>query len=264
MNWSLNPIPTLHTQITLKRPSALKTPSAVRKPPKIRFYQDDQLQHFNKKDTIKIFSDFSEKLCLPGYSCYKTNDFIVYYNLIFGKLDVFPTVYKAIQIDNQLHVNLRHYNNPVPLPAWFTTGRSARLTSKAMLENFSNHLQNVNKNDENDLIQELQKRQQYKPKGRPPYSSKIIKFSLLIRYTSTQAYKLLLQKLPFPSLLLLAKLKSGSMDVINAAKMLKDKGAISKNIILMVDKMYLQKCIQYAGGQYTVLEQILMKTFTRA
>ena len=32
--------------------------------------------------------------------------------------------------------------------------------------------------------------------------------------------------------------------------MLKDKVAISKDIILMVDKMYLQKCIQYAGGQY--------------
>ena len=32
--------------------------------------------------------------------------------------------------------------------------------------------------------------------------------------------------------------------------MLKDKGAISKDVILMVDEMYLQKCIQYAGGQY--------------
>ena len=100
LNWSLNPIPTLHTQIALKRPSTLKTPSAVRKPPKIRVYQDDQLQHFDKKDTIKSFSDLSEKLCPPGYSCYKTNDFIVYYNLIFGELDGFPTVCEAIQIDN--------------------------------------------------------------------------------------------------------------------------------------------------------------------
>ena len=78
----------------------------------------------------------------------------------------------------------------------------------------------------------------------------MIRFLLLIHYTSTQAYKILLQKLPFPSLSLLAKLKSGSMDVINAAKMLKDKEAISKDIIFMVDEMYLQKCIQYAGGQY--------------
>ena len=78
----------------------------------------------------------------------------------------------------------------------------------------------------------------------------MIRFLLLIRYTSTQTYKILLQKLPFPFLSLLAKLKSGSMNVINAAKMLKDKGAISKDIILMVDKIYLQKCITYAGGQY--------------
>ena len=119
----------------------------------------------------------SEKLCPPGYSCYKTNDFIVYYNLIFGKLDGFPTVSEAIQIDNQLHVSLRHYNNPVPLPAWFKTGRSASVTSKAMLQNFPNYLQNLNKNDENDLIQELQKRQHYKPKGRLPYYFKMMIFT---------------------------------------------------------------------------------------
>ena len=119
-----------------------------------------------------------------------------------------------------------------------------------MLEKFSNYLQNLNKNDEKDLIQQLQKRQHYKPKGRPPYSFKMMRFSLLICYMSTQAYKILFQKLLFPSLSLLAKLKSGSMDVINAAEMLKDKGAISKDIILMVDEMHLQKCIQYAGGQY--------------
>ena len=72
----------------------------------------------------------------------------------------------------------------------------------------------------------------------------------------------MLQKFSFPSLSLLAKLKSGSMNVINAAKMLKEKGAISKDITLMVDEMYLQKCIQYAGGQY--IGQILIKTSARA
>ena len=60
LNWSLNPIPTLHTQIALKIPSTLKTSSAVRKLPKIRVYQDNQFQHFDKKDTIKSFSDLSE------------------------------------------------------------------------------------------------------------------------------------------------------------------------------------------------------------
>ena len=41
LNWSLNPIPTLHTQIALKIPPTLKTSSAVRKLPKIRVYQDN-------------------------------------------------------------------------------------------------------------------------------------------------------------------------------------------------------------------------------
>ena len=58
LNWSLNPIPTLHIQITLKRPSTLETPSAVRKPPKIRVYQNNQLQHFNKKIPLNFFRFF--------------------------------------------------------------------------------------------------------------------------------------------------------------------------------------------------------------
>ena len=203
----------------------------------------------------------SEELCPPDYSCYTTNDFIVYHNLIFGKFDGFPIVCEAIQIDNQLHVSLRHYNNSVPLLAWFTTGQSARLTSKAMLENFSNYLQNLNKNDEKNLIQELQKRQHYKPKGHPPYSFKMIRFLLLICYMSTQAYKILFQKLSFLSLSLLAKLKSGSMDVINASKMLKDKGAISKDIIFMVDETSKNA---FSMLVVNILEQILIKTSTRA
>ena len=56
-----------------------------------------------------------------------------------------------------------------------------------MLENFPNYLQNVISSDGN-LIQKLQRRQHYKLKGRPPYSYEMIRFALLLRYTSSQAY----------------------------------------------------------------------------
>ena len=98
MNWSLNPIQTLHTQIALKIPSTLKTSSAIGKLPKIRVYQDNQFQHFDKNNTIKSFSDLSEKLCPPGYSCYKTDDFIVYYNLIFVSLMDFKLFVKQYKL----------------------------------------------------------------------------------------------------------------------------------------------------------------------
>ena len=40
----------------------------------------------------------------------------------------------------------------------------------------------------------------YQAKGRPPYSSAMIRFALHLRYTSLQSYKLLLEKFPLPSI----------------------------------------------------------------
>ena len=60
-------------------------------------------------------------------------------------------------------------------------------------------------------------------KGQPPYSSKMIRLALLLRHTSLQAYKLLLEEFCVPSLSLLAKLKSGNLDAIKAAELLRQK-----------------------------------------
>jgi len=49
---------------------------------------------------------------------------------------------------------------------------------------------------------------------------------------------------------LLAKLKSGNMDAVKTAILLLRKGAISKDIILMADEMYVQKCVENSGGSY--------------
>ena len=69
-----------------------------------------------------------------------------------------------------------------------------------MLENFPTYIKNVVEEDPysilNELQNELQKRQQYEPKGRPPFSADLIRYALLLCYTSRQAYKLLLEKFP--------------------------------------------------------------------
>ena len=49
---------------------------------------------------------------------------------------------------------------------------------------------------------------------------------------------------------LLRKLKKSKLDAIKAAKSLKEKDAISDDVILMADKMYQQKSAYYSGKEY--------------
>ena len=90
----------------------------------------------------------------------------------------------------------------------------------------------------------------YQAKGRPPYSSSMIRFALHLRYTSLQSYKLLLEKFPLQSISTLHRIQAGSVDSLKAAKKLREKGHISSDVILMVDEMFLQKEASYQGGDY--------------
>ena len=115
---------------------------------------------------------------------------VIYYKLCFDEKSDFPFVKEAIRIDHQLHVQLRLANNYVPLLPWFTVGSNAKLTGNSMLQNFPAYLQNVSNNSES-FLNELQMRQHCSPKGRPLYSSKLVRSALQLRYTSRQAYKLM-------------------------------------------------------------------------
>ena len=230
------------------QPSSLYTPTISRKPSKPRIYQEDQLDSFLTTDEIKSFDCLNEKHAPPGYSFHKTEQHILYYLLQFDDETAFPIVREAIKVDNNLHVQLQYCNNPVPLPQWFSQGRNAKLTNFSILENFPQYLRNF-ANEQKSLIAELQKRQYHRSKGQPPYSSEMIRFALLLRYTSFQAYKILLQNFPLPSLSLLAKLKSGNVNATKDAELLRQKNAISDDVILIADEMYLQKKVQYVGGK---------------
>ena len=89
----------------------------------------------------------------------------------------------------------------------------------------------------------------YQAKGRPPYSSAMIRFALHLRYTSLQSYKLL-DKFPLPSISTLHRIQAGGVDSLKAAKKLREKGHISSDVILMVDEMFLQKEASYQSGDY--------------
>ena len=87
-----------------------------------------------------------------------------------------------------------------------------------MLENFASYIRNKGI-EYNIILKELTNIQHYQPQGRPPYSSMMIRFALLLRYSSLQTYKLLLKQLPLPSLTLLKRLTTGVVDAVKVAKL---------------------------------------------
>ena len=96
----------------------------------------------------------------------------------------------------------------------------------------------------------MQKIQYIKAKGRPPYSSDLIRFALMQRYTSRQSYKLLLNELPLPSFFLPQKLTKGGIDPIKSLKVLLRQEKVDSQCMLLIDEMYLQKSCEYHGGKF--------------
>ena len=157
-----------------------------------------------------------------------------------------PCVTETIRVDNLLHVQLFFKSLPLPLPQWFRNGRNCTLTSKSMLVNLSTYIRNENENN-SSIIEELR---ELKFQKCPIYSARIIRYALLVRYTSFQAYKLLLEEFPMPYLSLLEKISKGGVDPVkSSANLLLAKGRISKDVILMIDEMYLQKSEECHGGE---------------
>ena len=148
---------------------------------------------FLSKDIINNFSEINESHAPAGFSFNKTNDYIVFYNLSYT--DGFPVILESVKIDRNLHVQLQYNGHPVPLPAWFTVGRNATLTRFSQLNEFPNSIRIVAESSESSrsLLSEMLNMANYKPKGRPSYSSNMIRFALHLRYTSFQAYKILLK-----------------------------------------------------------------------
>ena len=80
-----------------------------------------------------------------------------------------------------------HSNWPLPLPQWF---RHGKLTNKTMLESFPSYIQ-TECEQFSSIFEELQ---QIKFKKKPIYSGNVILYALMLRYSSLQAYKLLLEE----------------------------------------------------------------------
>ena len=132
----------------------------------------------------------------------------------------------------------------------FVNGHSAKLDKLSRLENFPHCIRSAAIENQQVLLGELKQKQLYKPTGRPPFSASMIRFALHLRHASLQGYKLLLEKFPMPSMSLLNKVKQSGVDSLKALKVLREKGEISIDLILMADEIDLQKVAQYQDGEY--------------
>ena len=244
LKWKLNPMPTMLTDEMKAMPQSVQpTPAAPpRKPPAKCTCQEDEIDAFLSQDIIGDFSELNSTHAPPGFQCAKSDNSIVFFNLTY--FDGFPVIFESIKVDQSLHVQLQFNGHPVPLPVWFTKGRNATLTRFSQLNNFPNAIRVVSQETEcsRSLLNEMLDISNYQAKGRPPYSSAMIRFALHLRYTSLQTYKLLLEKFPLPSIFTLHRIQAGGVeDSLKAAKKLPEKGHISSDVILIVDEMFLQK-----------------------
>ena len=128
------------------------------------------------------------------------------------------------------------------------------------LENFPAYIRNTATNNYNELLNELNQRNFYKPQGRTPHAS-VIRYALPLRSKSLQAYRLFFERFPMPYMLLLHKIKQGGVYMLNVLKTLHEKGSFSCDFILMIEEMYLRNSAQYQSGEYAEVDEEGIITF---
>ena len=126
--------------------------------------------------------------------------FILFSRPVFDNETEFPVIGECFKIDQYLHVKVRHNGKYVSLPRCFLHGRSAKLTRFCMLQNLSNHLANEAEKHPSSILDELWKRELLSPKNRPPDSSDVIRYALLLRNTYPAAIKSYFKFFRFPHL----------------------------------------------------------------
>ena len=137
---------------------------------------------FQVADKITDFDILEESNCCPpGFIFAKNENFVVIYRTVLDPKTFMASTKECIRIDQDLHVQLEYEGIHIPLPQWFIHGHNAKLTKFSMLENFPSYMKNTaNEKHPSSILEELRKRQYYKLRGRPPFSSDLIRYSLLL------------------------------------------------------------------------------------
>ena len=168
----------------------LPTQQTSQKPPKERSSLiPDELDCFVKSDVVKTLDDLNETITPAGFQFKRSENHALFYNLAFDKEPKFLKIFKPIKFDSDLHVQFQYNEVQVPLPQWFVQGQQVRMANVSIHKNFSSYIGNFAIENHNELFEEIEQRQFYKPKGRPPYPVAMICYALHLRYSSVQAHK---------------------------------------------------------------------------
>ena len=261
LRWVLAPVPTNYGDLDIPH-SVRPTPTHTRKPPTDRSTLPDQLNDFRAQDAISNFDDLDESICPPGYKLevHEENRKAIFYKMEKNNLHNIPEVTATIVVDDTLCVKLYKSNLPLPLPQWLRSNGECRLSRKSILLNLASYIHNftdmdnVIPNPDNipkDIMDELLQLRYKKGHKKNRFSANLLRYSLLLYYTSPQAYRMLLEQFPFPSITYLRKLCQGGVEPLKACKVLLEQGKMDKDVVLMLDEIYLQKEEQYSGGTRT-------------
>ena len=218
----LKPVPTIFnrsyvTHMSSSSSNLISSVSIPRKSPRKRIFEEERYQTFLAGDLIKKLSEINENLARPGYSFQQTDDHVKFFKLVDNEM-LLPEVTECIRIDKELHVKLSFKGSLVPLPQWFRHGRDCCLTHKNMLENFPAYLMSQTEKF-GSIFEELR---EYKFKKRAVYSASVIRYTILLRYTSIQSYRILQKDFSLPSIPLLKKICSGAIDAVKCPRKMKD------------------------------------------
>ena len=231
--------------------SVMPTPKTQRKLPSRVTALPDQLDDFNDHDKISDFSSIPAltcSLCPSGYKLQIDKSRAVFYKLENCKTFDIPTVTEAIVIDDDLHVQFFFSGSPISLPPWFVKGKDCRLTKKSYLKNFPPHITSFSDNRATNM-DELQQIQYKKPDDRPKFTSELLQLALMLHNILLPAYQLLVKHFPLPLVSLLKRLSQGGLEPLKAVKLLLNVHKIDKDIVLLTDKTYLQKKLQFQQGK---------------
>ena len=219
----------------------------LRATPSQRNVAVDEKPMFKELDKISSLADLTADSSPPGFTFKKHLGKVVFYNMQHDYVTSVPQIFEVIVIDEKLHANLSFKGNHIPLPN-FLRANHCVVNKFSILENLPAYIR-AKANEANPVLEELNEIKHFAPKGRPVYSANIIRWALLLRHTSAQTYRMLLERLPLPSFNLLKKIQRGGIDAVKAIQHLLQKRAVSKDSVLLVDEMYLDKCEQYVSGK---------------
>ena len=169
LDYPISPIPTIHPKsIPL---SQAPVPCEPRKLPKVRVYAPDELGSFMSINDVKSFDNPKE------YQHFQLE--ISDSNITAFRVQIcsgIARVKECIQVDDSFHVELSYDSCPIPLPSYIQEGEICKITSLDMLANLPTYCRNAAATCDTSIIDYLTYTKYYSQKGRPPYSSKALRF----------------------------------------------------------------------------------------